>query len=63
MENAEIIQKIRQAMIYIEKENEQFYQMLEELGGIDLKSLQGSMREIYNDFEGKVNLVLTERFA
>ncbi len=63
LENAEIIQKIRQAMIYIEKENEQFYQMLEELGGIDLKSLQGSMREIYNDFEGKVNLVLTERFA
>lgn len=63
LENTEIIQKIRQAMAYIEKENEQFYQMLEGLGGIDLKSLKESMREIYDHFERKVNLVLTERFA
>jgi len=62
LENAEIIQKIRQAMIYIEKENEQFYQMLEGLDGIDLKLLQEGMQKIYNDFEETLNLFLMKRF-
>lgn len=63
LENAEIIQKIRQAMAYIEKENESFYQLLDGVEGVDRKALKEEMREKYHAFEEKLNSALLERFA